>query len=254
MIITWLTSFFAVNDLRPTAIDLFAGCGGLTRGLRDAGFHVAAAVEIDPIAAETYRWNNRSTCLIENDMSQYASAQDDLSAAGTETIALLSMVALPARDSVLMTSQHRSQDPRKELLMDDGSSGIEEIRPSAVMIENVPGIVNRGKQIFGKFLETLERLGYLTEDGWRVEQMADFGVPQSRRRLRALSWTRIQDSASQSIPHSITDERLSATPSVNTVRDTISHLEAPVPLSAARRNGGPDAYNWHLLRYFKPQT
>ena len=41
--------------LRPKAIDMFCGCGGTTQGLKDAGFEVVAGVEVDPLAAETFR-------------------------------------------------------------------------------------------------------------------------------------------------------------------------------------------------------
>lgn len=46
-----------VTRRRPVAVDLFAGAGGLSLGFEQAGFDVAAAVEIDPIHAATHRYN-----------------------------------------------------------------------------------------------------------------------------------------------------------------------------------------------------
>ena len=51
-----------------TAIDLFSGAGGLSVGLERAGFNVVAAVENNHVAADTYRYNHKSTRLIEDDI------------------------------------------------------------------------------------------------------------------------------------------------------------------------------------------
>src|SRR5689334_5044573 len=51
-----------------TAIDLFAGAGGATQGLVDAGYTVLAAVESDPVAAKSYRANHEGVHLVEDDI------------------------------------------------------------------------------------------------------------------------------------------------------------------------------------------
>lgn len=58
----------------PVAIDLFAGCGGLTTGLKKSGFKVIAAVEYDEVFAGVYRSNHLSTKLIVDDIREISSS------------------------------------------------------------------------------------------------------------------------------------------------------------------------------------
>ena len=56
------------NKYKFNAIDLFSGCGGLSEGLKQAGFKVIAGVEVNKNAAKAFRMNHSDTVLFEDDI------------------------------------------------------------------------------------------------------------------------------------------------------------------------------------------
>lgn len=166
---------------KPIAMDLFCGCGGLTTGLKQAGFDVIAAIDIDPLCAATYRENHPSAKTYNEDIRSI-DVDQFARELGLRKYELDLLAGCPPCQgySTLRTLNGALEidDPRNDLLL-EFFRFVEAIRPRAVMLENVPGL-GRDKR-FADFCDRMQRLGYVGE--WRILDAADYGVPQRRRRL-----------------------------------------------------------------------
>ena len=197
----------------PTAIDLFSGAGGLSEGLRQAGFRVVAAVEVDSLAASTYKLNHPTVELIAQDITK-VSVADVRRKTGLQRGQLDLLAACPPCQgfSTLRTrnGSKRNRDSQNDLIF-AVLKFVRGLRPKTIMIENVPGL---GKSVrLRRFRMQLTTLGYKSK--FNVLNVSDFCVPQRRRRL-VLVASRIGDPefAKPAIVH-------------RTVRDAIGGLPRP---------------------------
>lgn len=231
-----------------TAVDVFAGCGGLSLGMGRAGFSVLAAVENEPSAADTFRQNHPNARVFEEDI-RGISSHDISEALDGRKIDLL-MGCAPCQGFCSLTRKQGGKDPRNQLPLEMARL-IEELKPRVVLMENVPGLETRGKRVLMDFLERLKLAGY--EYQYAVVQMADYGIPQNRRRLVLLAGLGFF----VTLPRA-THERDPALHSRKapwkTIREAIGHKKAPLTLSQAVKNGGPKKHKWHVVRDLQPQT
>jgi DNA (cytosine-5)-methyltransferase 1 len=196
----------------PTAIDLFAGPGGLTLGLKSAGFRVVGAVEVDPLAAATYHHNHPEVVIWREDIRTVRGADltQKLGLAAVDLVA--GCPPCQGFSSVRTRNRATVDDPRNDLIAEYVRI-VRELRPRAVMLENVPRLRHDERWHFA--VEELERLGYPASDGTLVLDAADHGVPQRRKRLVMVC------AAGNVVP---APGRAS---SRATVRDAIGHLSIP---------------------------
>jgi DNA (cytosine-5)-methyltransferase 1 len=173
--------FCTNGDGKPTAVDLFCGCGGMTVGLKRAGFRVLGAVDVDPLSVKTYKANHRDVTLWEKDIREL-DPQELLDAIALEKGGLDLLGGCPPCQGFstmrTLNGALMVDDPRNDLLL-KFERFVEALRPRAVMMENVPGLADDKR--FEAFLRKLKKLGYL--GAHRVLNAAEYGVPQRRRRL-----------------------------------------------------------------------
>lgn len=168
---------------RPIAVDLFAGAGGLSLGFEQAGFDIAAAVEIDPIHCAVHHFNFPKSKVICRSVTSLTGAELRKEA-GIDADREIDVVCGGAPCQGFSTIGKRALDDPRNQLVYHYCRLIEELQPKYAVFENVRGLTfGKHKRFLNEIIAALEGFGYRVLAPYQVLNAADYGTPQDRRRL-----------------------------------------------------------------------
>ena len=164
------------NDPKPTFIDLFSGCGGMSLGFEKAGFQSLLAIDNWVDALETYKLNNPYTPVLQADLMTLA-IDEVLKIAARPTM----IIGGPPCQGFSISGKRDPDDPRN-ILYQSFVNFVDVLRPKYFVMENVPNMASMGGgTILKAAIEEFQALGYTVTS--KILLASDFGVPQNRRRL-----------------------------------------------------------------------
>jgi DNA (cytosine-5)-methyltransferase 1 len=191
-----------------SAVDLFCGAGGLTRGLADAGIPVLAGYDIDSSCKFAYEHNNLGSHFIAQSVADL-SIKDLNHVFGSSKTRILAGCA-PCQPFSKYTQGLDTREDAKWGLLHEFGRLVVGVKPEIVSMENVPELQRH--EILQDFLKILDDAKY--HISYQEAYCPDFGIPQQRRRLVLL--------ASRFGPISLQKPSITGHP--QTVREAISHL------------------------------
>jgi len=191
---------------QPKAIDLFAGPGGLSLGLKEAGFDMIAAVELDGDAGETYR-NNIGSHTYEKDLTKFGpkdlrkkleeaegglKPDDEIElVAGGPPCPGFSLIGRSKIMDLIKKGEYGESSDSRHGFIDDPRNSlfrefvkyVEEFNPAYFIMENVSGMASYnldGDPVIGVIKESFGS-NYIVKE--KILTASDFGVPQERKRI-----------------------------------------------------------------------
>lgn len=167
---------------RPIGIDLFAGAGGLSLGFEQAGFDIAAAVEIDPIHCATHEFNFPRCATICASVTDISGDEIRRRAGlGDQEIDVV-FGGAPCQ-GFSMIGKRALDDPRNQLVFHYVRI-VAELQPKYCVFENVKGLtLGKHAEFLKELIAALGAAGYEVALPYKVLNAADYGVPQDRKRL-----------------------------------------------------------------------
>lgn len=160
-------------------LDLFSGCGGISLGFELAGFHISGGIDNDPDSVKTFKRNFPKSKAVCESLLDYS---DDkiLKDFGDKNIDVI--VGGPPCQGFSSANRwnKESEDPRNKLFF-EYLRFVDLLKPKAIVIENVRGILTRDKGFAKNRIEKLLKdLGYTVN--CKVLNASNYGVPQNRLR------------------------------------------------------------------------
>ncbi|MDR0933796.1 MAG: DNA cytosine methyltransferase, partial [Burkholderiaceae bacterium] len=176
-------------------VDFFSGAGGLTCGLNMAGFQSILGSDINPVYANTFASNHPHAKVITDDIRKI-SEHDILQLTGLKPGELDLIAGGPPCQGFSINAPIRSLDDQRNHLFKEYLRIAAILRPKAILIENVPGIVSLGKgTVVEAIYQKLKQLGYAVDH--KILFAGHYGVPQMRFRTIFLA---IRDSKKIEFP------------------------------------------------------
>lgn len=186
--------------------------GGLTQGLKQAGFDVIGAIEFHPVYAESYHMNHPEVNLKISDISKVDPViyMEELGLDTGELDLLAGCPPCQGYSTIGTRNRGNKNDPRNRLVYQVLRFALA-FKPKTIMMENVPALVNDIK--LTRLIAELKKAGYKIDV--KVLNMSNYNVPQARRRMIML--------ASRLGEIEVVEQKLS-TDKIVTVRKAISFL------------------------------
>lgn len=161
------------------AIDLFCGCGGLSYGFERAGYNILLGIDNDKKALETFELNHKGSKSMCGDITEITYKDHIKPLIGDKKIDVI--IGGPPCQGMSLSGPRKFDDPRNKLYL-SYIRLVDEIRPKAFVIENVPGLVGLfGGQIKDSIINKFTEMGYSIQ--YKIMCTADYGVPQNRKRV-----------------------------------------------------------------------
>ena len=164
--------------MRNKIIDLFCGCGGLSKGFEMAGFEIKLAIDMWNDAVKTYNHNHKDKVAICEDIQELTDEFLLELAASNE---IVGVIGGPPCQGYSTVGTRDVNDPRNHLYL-EYCRVVEKIRPDFFVLENVKGLTTLAGGAFRD--DTIKRFGDLGYDvSFDIKNAADYGVPQNRLRV-----------------------------------------------------------------------
>lgn len=173
-----------ITAKRHLAIDLFSGAGGLTQGLKQAGFSVVGAVEFHPVFAESYKMNHPEVDLKIGDIVK-VNPNEYMKELGLRVGELDLLAGCPpcqGYSTIGTRNRGKKDDPRNGLVYQVLRFALV-FKPKTIMMENVPALAKDAR--LADLVAKLEEVGYKVDV--KVLNMSNYMVPQVRRRMIMLA-------------------------------------------------------------------
>jgi DNA (cytosine-5)-methyltransferase 1 len=211
---------------RPLAIDLFAGAGGMSLGFEQAGFDIAAAVEIDPVHCAIHKFNFPDTIMIPRSVSGL-SAHEIRVAAGIGRRTVDCVFGGPPCQGFSLIGQRVLDDPRNNLVLEFVRI-VAELEARTFVFENVKGLtLGKHRAFLEELVVAFDKAGYVVRLPWFVLDAASYGVPQHRQRLILFGARKGQDLPDYPLPIcNAADDRypIAGLPTGPTCKDALGDL------------------------------